>query len=36
VGADVTIGAQADIGPDVILESGAVIPGRTRLTAAPR
>jgi mannose-1-phosphate guanylyltransferase len=32
VGADARIGAHADIGPGVILESGAVIPERTRLT----
>jgi mannose-1-phosphate guanylyltransferase len=36
VGADVKIGAHADIGPHVILESGAVIPEHTHLTAAPR
>jgi mannose-1-phosphate guanylyltransferase len=36
VGADVQIGAQAHIGSDVIVESGAVIPDRTHLTAAPR
>lgn len=36
VGADVKIGAHADVGPDVILESGAVIPDHTHLTAAPR
>ena len=36
VGADVKIGAHGDIGPGVILESGAVIPDHTHLTAAPR
>jgi NDP-sugar pyrophosphorylase family protein len=36
VGADVKVGAHADIGPDVIVESGAVIPEHTQLTAAPR
>jgi NDP-sugar pyrophosphorylase family protein len=36
VGADVRIGAHADIGPHVILESGAVIPEHTHLTAAAR
>lgn len=33
IGADVRIGAHVDIGPGVILESGAVIPDHTRLTA---
>jgi NDP-sugar pyrophosphorylase family protein len=36
VGADVRIGAGADIAPGVILESGAVVPDHARLTAAPR
>ena len=33
IGADVRIGADVDIGPGVTLESGAVIPDHTRLTA---
>jgi mannose-1-phosphate guanylyltransferase len=33
IGADVRIGADVDIGPGVVLESGAFIPDHTRLTA---
>ena len=36
IGADVHIGADVEIGPGVVLESGAVIPDHTRLTTEPR
>lgn len=36
VGADVRIGARAEIGPGVVLESGAVVPERSRLAAEAR
>ena len=36
IGADARIGADVDIAPGVILESGAVVPDHTRLTAVPR
>jgi len=33
IGADVSIGAHAEVGARVVLESGAVVPARARLTA---
>jgi NDP-sugar pyrophosphorylase family protein len=36
IGADVRIGADVEIAPDVILESGAIVPDHARLTASAR